>query len=90
MDIQYYERQCKLNLPEDERTQLLPRAGELIESFKTLDAIDTRGALPMVSVLDITNIMREDMAVKAIPRDELLENAPEQYGGYFQVPRTVD
>jgi Asp-tRNA(Asn)/Glu-tRNA(Gln) amidotransferase C subunit len=34
--------------------------------------------------------MREDIAVKTISRDELLESAPEQYGGYFQVPRTVE
>jgi Asp-tRNA(Asn)/Glu-tRNA(Gln) amidotransferase C subunit len=29
------------------------------------------------------------MAVKAITRDELLSDAPEQYDGYFQIPRTV-
>jgi len=33
--------------------------------------------------------MREDVAVKLLPRDELLANAPEEYDGYFKVPGTL-
>jgi len=40
-------------------------------------------------VLDIKNVMREDVAVKHIPREDLLAGAPQEYDGYFQVPKTV-
>ena len=45
---------------------------------------------PLVSVLDIKNVLREDIEAKTISRDEILENAPEQYDGYFQVPGTLE
>ena len=81
MDIRKYEAMVKLGLTD---IKIDP------DYFNKLDAVDVTGIEPLVSVLDITNVMREDIVVKEISRDELLENAPEQYGGYFQVPRTVE
>ena len=90
LDIKKYEAMAKLDLPEGERKSLSSRVDFLIESFGALDDIDVSGVEPLVTVLDISNAMREDNEIKVITRDELLSNAPEQYGGYFQVPKTVD
>jgi aspartyl-tRNA(Asn)/glutamyl-tRNA(Gln) amidotransferase subunit C len=93
MDIREYEAMAKLDLPEDERTRVSARAEELIAGFKALEGIDAAGIAPLVSVLDITlgrDGLREDVPNKLVTREELLENAPEQYDGYFQVPRTLD
>jgi aspartyl-tRNA(Asn)/glutamyl-tRNA(Gln) amidotransferase subunit C len=85
-----YEAMVKLNLPEDERQWVTERAEKLLDSFSVLENIDTEGVEPLVTVLDTQNALRGDVAVKAITREELLSNAPEQYDGYFQVPRTLD
>jgi hypothetical protein len=53
-----------------------------------IDCIE--GGEPLVTVLNVQNDFREDIAVKFMPREELLSNAPEQYDGYFQVPRTIE
>jgi len=91
LDITRYEAMVKLNLPQDEREDDIAKRAELVlESFAELDAVDTDGVLPLVSVLDVQNVLREDVAVKFMPRDELLANAVEQYDGYFEVPKTVD
>jgi len=74
------------DLPEDDRARLEQRFNALIESFSALSKIDTNGVEPLVSVLGINNVLREDLSEKLISRDELLSNAPEQYDGYFQVP----
>ena len=52
--------------------------------------IDTAGAEPLVTVLNVQNILREDVVKKIVTRDELLSGAPEEYGGYFQVPKTLE
>ena len=88
--IKSYETMAKLNFSETERERAVNCADMLIKSFELLDKIDTRCVMPLISVLDIKNIMREDAVIKNITRDELLSNAPEQYEGYFQVPRTLD
>jgi aspartyl/glutamyl-tRNA(Asn/Gln) amidotransferase C subunit len=93
MDIREYEAMAKLDLPQDERAKTSARAGELIASFRALEGIDVAGVKPLVSVLDITlgrEDLREDVPNRLVTREELLENAPEQYDGYFQVPRTLD
>jgi aspartyl-tRNA(Asn)/glutamyl-tRNA(Gln) amidotransferase subunit C len=89
-NIQAYEAMNKLSLPEDERRWVSGRMDALIEAFQALERVDTTGAEPLVSVLDIQNVLREDVHVKMISRETLLENAPEQYDGYFQAPRTLE
>ena len=85
-----YESMAMLDLPESERALLKKRFDEISGEFSAIDAYDTNGALPLVTVLELHNVMREDVAAKFISRDELLENAPEQHDGYFQVPAAID
>jgi aspartyl/glutamyl-tRNA(Asn/Gln) amidotransferase C subunit len=44
----------------------------------------------MFTVLDVKNVFREDVSKKFDSREVLLSAAPEQYGGYFQVPKAID
>ena len=88
-NIQNYEAMMKFNLPETEREWISGCADMLTDSFNALTGIDTSDAEPLVTVLDINNILREDIASKMLSREELLANAPEQYDGYFQVPKTL-
>ena len=89
-DIKEYEAMAKLDLSETERQWLSSRAEELIAGFSALEKIDAGGTEPLVSVLDIKNIMREDIVKKIVTREELLSCAPEQYDGYFQAPKTLE
>ncbi len=90
MDIRPYEAMAKLELTENERGEISARADELIKSFKALEAADAKDAEPLVTVLDVVNVLREDVSARLISREELLSGAPEQYDGYFQVPRTLE
>ena len=81
---------AKLDLPEDEKEILSNQLDRLIEGFSALETLDTRGVEPLSSVLDIHNILRDDVVKKSFTRDEILSNAPEQYDGCFQVPKTLD
>ena len=89
-DIKKYEAMVKLALPEDERQWITEQADKLLEGFSALESVGTEGVEPLVTVLDMESILREDAAKKVITRGELLSNAPEQYNGYFQVPKTLD
>ena len=89
-DIAKYEAMAMLDLPDDERGALGKRAAALAESFAALDEIDAGGVLPLVSVLDIHTVLRQDVSEKILTRDEIMANAPEQRDGYFQVPGTLE
>lgn len=85
-----FEAMAKLNLPEQERAFVLEKASMLLKSFDELSKINAEGVEPLVTVLNMKNIMREDVSFQMLPREEILKNAPEQHNGYFQVPKTID
>lgn len=89
-EVVSFEKMSKLKLPDDERQCVCDLASKLEESFALIDKIDTNGVEPLVSVLNMTNVLREDKAVKMMSREEVLANAPEQTDGYFQVPKTLE
>jgi len=89
LDLTPFENMTKLSLTDSERTDITKHISEMLKSFETVKAIDTTGVTPMFTVLDTTNVLREDVQKKSIPREVLLSTAPEQYGGYFSVPKTV-
>jgi len=85
-----YESMVMLELSETERMKLKESFEKITDGFSALDAYDTSGVEPLVTVLDVSNVLREDIPAKFITREELLKNAPEQHDGYFQVPATID
>ncbi|MCL2294304.1 MAG: Asp-tRNA(Asn)/Glu-tRNA(Gln) amidotransferase subunit GatC [Spirochaetes bacterium] len=89
-NVKRYEMLNKLELAEDEYVRVSACADKLTESFKLLEGIDTSGAEPLITVLDIQNVLREDVCVKTIPREELLAPAPDSTGGFFRVPKTLE
>ena len=89
-NIQTLESLAMLALPGDERDWAEKTIAGLEPQFQALSDVNTADVEPLVTVLDIKNIMREDVWSKSVSREELLSNAPEQYDGYLQVPRTLE
>ena len=85
-----YENMAMLDLSELERERLQARFDEIVGDFSMLDVLDTEGVEPLVTVLDLQNIMREDVASKPISADELFRSSNEQRDGYFRVPAAID
>ena len=96
IDIKKYEAMSKLSLPETERQWVAAEAEKLIKSFSCLENINTEGVEPLITVLDIKNVFREDTVNKMITREELLSNTPMDgdsilaHNGCFEVPKTLD
>lgn len=89
-DIKSYESMAKLSLSESERAMISDHVGILVKSFDELEKINVEGVEPLITVLNVNNVLREDISKKFMTREELLSNAPEQSDGYFQVPKTID
>ena len=88
-DIKKFMNAVMLDLPEEELARVTRISDRLLSGFEELEAVDTQGVEPMVTVLDAKNVFREDAVAKAVSRDELLSNAPAPYEGYFRAPRTL-
>jgi len=88
-NLKDYEAMAKLELTENEREKISADAKQLFEGFDKLLQIDTENVQPLLSVLDIKNILREDKSIKIFTREELLKNAMTENDGYFQAPKIM-
>jgi len=85
-----YESMAMFDLVEAERLVLAGRFDIVVDGFSALDGYDTSEVEPLVSVLDVPCVLRDDVSMKIFSRDEVLRNAPESHDGYFQVPATIE
>ena len=93
MDKTALEMSLRLNqlaLTEDETAAVLSYFDTLVEGEKALAAPALDALEPMIHVVELKNVLREDVSSQPFTRDELQEGAPEAMDGYWQVPRLVE
>lgn len=83
----------KLFLEEAEEAKVLDFFAALEKNEDKLAEVDTENLKVLVHLSELSNlynVLREDETKKNFTRDELQEQAPEAYEGYWQVPRLVE
>jgi len=79
----------QLSLTEEEET-VMQGIFDGMKSFEdALAGCDTADVEPMVHVMPLTNVLREDERSQPFSRESLLEGAPERSEDSWQVPRLV-
>lgn len=89
-DVEYVAELAKLTLDDEAKERLVREMGEILSYMDQLNELDTSGIEPMMHVLDITNVFREDVVGESLSNDQALANAPASHDGYFLVPRILD
>lgn len=80
----------RLELDESELELQNKHINDLLARFEALQALDVTGIEPTAHSIPVYNVFREDVVRPSLPREEVLQNAPEQRDGYFIVPRIVE
>lgn len=88
-EVQHVAQLARLEFSEDDEEQMAEELSQMLDYVDKLNELDTSGVPPMSHVLDVTNVFREDDIESRIDQEQALEPAPEQEGGYFQVPKVV-
>ena len=90
INLEKLESLTKIKLTDSEKAAAIEFFDFWVEKFDMLENVATENVEPLVTVSSLENVMREDISYKMISREELLENAHEQYNGYYVVPRILD
>lgn len=80
---------AKLTVTEAEVERYVPQMKKILDHFSELESLDTQHVDPLITPVDLKSYMREDIAVKNISTEELLETAPEKVGALFKVPPVI-
>ncbi|MCC7502049.1 MAG: Asp-tRNA(Asn)/Glu-tRNA(Gln) amidotransferase subunit GatC [Flavobacteriales bacterium] len=62
----------------------------VFDFVEKLNEVDTTGVEPLIFMTEEHDVLREDVAVQEITKQEALRNAPVKDSDYFKVPRVVD
>lgn len=89
--IRHVASLAKLKISEAEEERLSEEMGSIIGFADRLRELDEREyASSETENGALFNVFREDTAGEPFGRERLLECAPEQYGGCYVVPKTVE
>ncbi|MCH8204457.1 MAG: Asp-tRNA(Asn)/Glu-tRNA(Gln) amidotransferase subunit GatC, partial [Candidatus Hydrogenedentes bacterium] len=85
-DVEYVASLAQLSLDDEAKQRLLKEMGDVLAYVDKLNELDTDGIEPMMHVLDISNVYREDVVTGSLDREAALRNAPKTDRAYFLVP----
>lgn len=89
-DVEYVAELAQLSLDDETKQRLAKEMQDVLSYMDKLNELDTSDVEPMLHVLDVSNVYRDDVVGPSLPRDTALMNAPKSDGAYFLVPRILD
>lgn len=87
--IEYVGILAKLELSPEEREQAKQDMAKMLRYFDKLAEANTEDIEPMSHVFDVHNFFREDVVTNGDNKEAMLQNAPAQKDGMYQVPKTI-
>lgn len=83
--VEHVAELARLSLSTEERDQFTIQLNQILQFAEKLNELDTEGIEPTSHVLPMKNVMRKDDVKPSLPREKVLENAPDSQDGMFRV-----
>jgi aspartyl-tRNA(Asn)/glutamyl-tRNA(Gln) amidotransferase subunit C len=88
-DVAHVARLARLDLSDQDLEQFTEQLGAVLDHARDVEALDTAGVPPTAHPLPLRNVLRPDVVVPSLDREEVLAQAPEAEAGQFRVPRIL-
>jgi aspartyl-tRNA(Asn)/glutamyl-tRNA(Gln) amidotransferase subunit C len=85
-DVALVATLARLKLSDAELDDFTEQLGDILDHARDMAALDLSGLEPTSHPIPIGNVMREDVPVASLQRDEVLAAAPAAEAGMFRVP----
>ena len=89
-EVEHVAKLARLDITESEKDAFSRQLSAILTYIEQLKSIDTTGVEPTATVLEQTNVFREDTVRPSLPVEHALANAPNAQDGYFQVPKILE
>jgi aspartyl-tRNA(Asn)/glutamyl-tRNA(Gln) amidotransferase subunit C len=84
--VLHVARLARLGLTEPEVDRMADELSKVLDHVDRIRELDLEGVAPTSHVVEVGNVLRADEPVPCLPRDLVLEQAPEPVNGGFGVP----
>ncbi len=79
-------RLARLRLSEQEIERMTGELSSILRHIETISGVDLDGVAPTSHVVGLENVLRADEPRPSLPREVVLEQAPDTDGEGFRVP----
>jgi aspartyl-tRNA(Asn)/glutamyl-tRNA(Gln) amidotransferase subunit C len=84
--VLHVARLARLRLSDEELERMPAELSKILEHVERMDELDLDGVEPTSHVVELQNVLREDEPRPSLPRERVLESAPDVADGGFRVP----
>ena len=85
-EVKHIAKLAKLDLSDEELARYREQLSDILDHIAKLSELDTSGISPMANVVEGASPLRADETRPSLPREKLLQNAPDAEKGQFKVP----
>ena len=89
-EVEKVAKLARLEITEAEKEVFSKHLSSILTYIDKLKTLNTEGVEPTATVLEQTNVFREDKARPSLPTEKALANAPESEDGFFVVPKIIN
>ena len=87
--VEHVAKLSRINLTEEEIEKFAKDFKDILDTFSSLNEVDTESVKPSFHPIEIKNVMREDEEEECLTQAEALANAEQKEDGFFKGPRAV-
>jgi aspartyl-tRNA(Asn)/glutamyl-tRNA(Gln) amidotransferase subunit C len=80
---------ARLEFIGEDKQEIKQDMEKIINFMDALNSVDTTGVEPLIFMSDSVNVLREDVAVETISKEEALKNAPKKDSDYIRIPKVL-
>lgn len=81
---------ARLEFIGEEKQEIKQDMEKIINFMDALNSIDTTGVEPLIFMSDEVNVLRADIAVETVSKNEALKNAPKKDSDYIRIPKVLN
>ncbi|MFM7668212.1 MAG: Asp-tRNA(Asn)/Glu-tRNA(Gln) amidotransferase subunit GatC [Bacteroidota bacterium] len=81
---------ARLEFIGEEKQEIKKDMEKIINFMDALNSIDTSCVEPLIFMSDELNVLREDVAVETISKNDALKNAPKKDSDYIRIPKVLN
>ena len=75
-EVRHIAALARIGMTEEEVRRMGEEMSQILDNFDVLEQVDTEGVEPTGHSVEVTSVMRDDVAADSSPVDDVLANAP--------------
>jgi aspartyl-tRNA(Asn)/glutamyl-tRNA(Gln) amidotransferase subunit C len=87
--VEHIAHLARLEFIGDEKQEIKQDMEKIINFMDALNSVDTSGVEPLIFMSDEVNVLREDVAIDTISKNDALKNAPKKDSDYIRIPKVL-